>query len=182
MNLWLIDEKLSFHYYLASNLQFSQQSTVVSVCDGSGKKPDIIIYNNPSALVSEEQPFSSVTILEFKRPLRDNYTDEENPILQVYEYAQKLQSGKSLDRHGRPIQWRPGTPIYAYVLCDISTTLLAQIQDRDELKAMPDGQGFVGYHSKFGVWIEIIPFDKLVADAEKRNASLFDQLNIPRTI
>jgi hypothetical protein len=87
MNLWMIDEKLSFHYYLASNLQFSQQGDVVSIQGGSGKKPDIIIYNNPSALVSEEQPFSSVTILEFKRPLRNNYTDEENPILQVYEYV-----------------------------------------------------------------------------------------------
>ena len=98
----------------------------------------------------------------------------------MYEYAQKLKSGQALDRHGRPIPWRQGTPIFAYVLCDPTPALLKQINERDEIRAMPDGLGHVGYHSKYGVWIEIIPFDKLVADAEKSNASLFDQLNIPR--
>jgi hypothetical protein len=180
MNLWMIDEKLSFHYYLASNLQFSQQDGVISLPSGGGKKPDIIIYNNPSALVSEEEPFSSVTILEFKRPLRNDYTEEDNPIRQVYEYAQRLKSGRALDRHGRPIPFRPGTPIYAYVLCDPSATLTKQIEFMEELKPTPDGLGWVGYHSKFGVWIEVVTFAKLISDAEKRNASLFDQLNIPR--
>jgi hypothetical protein len=176
MNLWMIDEKLSYHYYLASNLPFSQQE---AVSIKSQKKPDAIIYNNPSMLVNDDQPFSSVTILEFKRPLRNDFTDEDNPITQVYEYAEKLKSGKAIDRHGRPIQIREHTPIYAYILCDPTPTLTTQARF-GHLKPTPDGLGYVGYNSEVGVWVEIITFEKVVSDAEKRNATLFDQLNIPR--
>jgi hypothetical protein len=43
--------------------------------------------------VDQAPPFSSVVLIEFKRPLRDDYTDEDNPITQVYEYAELINSG-----------------------------------------------------------------------------------------
>jgi hypothetical protein len=119
-----------------------------------------------------------VTILEFKRPLRNDYTDEENPITQVFEYALKLKAGKALTGDGRPIQIRQDTPIYAYILCDPSAKLDTQAKFA-QLKATPDQMGYFGYNPEVGVWVEIITFEKLVLDAEKRNAALFDQLNIP---
>jgi hypothetical protein len=176
MNLWMVDEKLSYHYYLASNLTFNQQEIVDLA---SGKKPDVIIYNNPAVLVNEAQPFSSVTILEFKRPLRNDYTDEDNPIAQVFEYTEKLKSGRALDRRGTPIQIRPDTPIYAYILCDPSLSLAKQARFYG-LQQSPDGLGYFGYNSEVGVWVEVVTFTKLISDAEKRNMALFDQLNIPR--
>jgi hypothetical protein len=176
MNLWMIDEKLSYHYYLASNLTFKQQAPV-SI--SGGKKPDITIYNNQSALVNEEQPFSSVTLLEFKRPLRNDYTEEENPIVQIFEYADKLRSGRALDRNERPISIRPHTPIYAYVLCDPAPSLEKYARYHG-LVPTPDGSGYFGYNGQVEVWVEVITFDKLIQDAEKRNMALFDQLNIPR--
>jgi hypothetical protein len=176
MNLWIIDEKLSYHYYLASNLTFKQQAPV-SI--SGGKKPDITIYHNQSALVNEEQPFSSVTILEFKRPQRDDYSEEDNPIVQVFEYADKLRSGRALDRNARPINIRPHTPIYAYILCDPAPSL-ERYARYHQLGPTPDGSGYFGYNPRVEVWVEVITFDKLIQDAEKRNMTLFDQLNIPR--
>jgi hypothetical protein len=69
MNLWLIDERLAFHNFLASDRPLS---TLPITSSDSGKEPDIIslsINDNP-VVVSEEKtaPFSSLTIIEMKRP------------------------------------------------------------------------------------------------------------------
>ena len=71
MNLWILDEKLAYHYYLASDLRFDMQD----VRFASAERADIVIFNGPAAFVNEPPPFSSVVLIEFKRPLRDDYTD-----------------------------------------------------------------------------------------------------------
>ncbi len=43
----------------------------------------------------------------------------------------------------------------------------------------PDGQGYVGFNQSVGAYVEIISFDKLIGDAKKRNAVLFEKLGIP---
>jgi uncharacterized protein YeaO (DUF488 family) len=175
MNLWILDEKLAYHYYLASDIPFEQQD-VHQV--PSKKRPDLIIFNGPSAFVSETPPFSSVVIIEFKRPARNDFTDEENPISQVYQYVELVRSGKATDRGGRPIQIRPDTPFYAYVLCDPTPSLKTQARFAG-LMPTADGLGYFGYNDQVGVWLEVTTFDKLVNDAERRNAALFEQLNMP---
>jgi hypothetical protein len=174
MNLWILDEKLAYHYYLASDIPFEQQDVQVP----SKKRPDLIIFNGPSAFVSETPPFSSVVIIEFKRPARNTFTDEENPISQVYQYVELVRSGKATDRGGRPIQIRPDTPFYAYVLCDPTPSLKTQARFAG-LMPTADGLGYFGYNDQVGVWLEVTTFDKLVNDAERRNAALFEQLNMP---
>lgn len=175
MNLWILDEKLTYHYYLASDIPFNQQDVNLP----SKQRADIIIFNGPSAFVSETPPFSSVVLIEFKRPLRDDYTDEDNPIAQVYRYAELIKSGKATDRGGRPIMIKTETPFYAYLVCDITPTLTRQAKFFS-LGPTPDGLGFFGYNRELGVYIEVMSFDKLVADAERRNAAHFEQLNLPR--
>ena len=107
INLWILDEKLTYHYYLASDIPFDRQDVRLPSKD----RADIIIFSGPSAFVNETPPFSSVVLIEFKRPLRDDYTDEENPIAQIYRYAELIKSGKATDRGGRPIVIKVDTPI-----------------------------------------------------------------------
>jgi hypothetical protein len=106
MNLWILDEKLAYHYYLASDLPLRP----------SKDRPDILIFNAPSAFVNDLPPFQSIVLIEFKRPLRNDYTDDENPIAQTYRYVTLIKSGNALDRAGRPIVVKPDTPFYAYVI------------------------------------------------------------------
>jgi hypothetical protein len=47
------------------------------------------------------------------------------------------------------------------------------------LYTTPDNMGFFGYNVEIGAYIEIIGFDKLLGDANKRNRILFDKLNLP---
>jgi hypothetical protein len=175
MNLWILDEKLAYHYYLASDIPFNQQEVNIE----SSARPDIIIFNRPIAFVDEAPPFSAVILVEFKRPARNDYADEENPIAQIFGYVETIKSGKARDHAGRPIAIKADTPIYSYILGDITPTLRRQASYAS-LKPTPDGLGFFGFNPEVGVWVEVISFDKLLADAEKRNSSLFDQLNIPK--
>ena len=176
MNLWILDERLTYHYYLASDIRFDMQDVRLPSKD----RADIIIFNGPAAFVNEAPPFSSVVLIEFKRPLRDDYTDEENPISQIYRYTELIKSGKATDRGGRPITIKTDTPIYAYLVCDLTPTLARQAKFAS-LAPTPDGLGFFGFNPQLGVLVEILSFDKLVTDAERRNAAHFDQLNLPRS-
>ena len=78
MNLWIIDERLSYHYYLASDKSFSQMKDAVEI--SSRDRPDIIIFNNPAAFVDSSAPFHSIVLIEFKRPARNDFDNVENPI------------------------------------------------------------------------------------------------------
>lgn len=176
MNLWVIDEKLAYHYYLASDVPFRQLKEDVMQID-SDDRADLLIFNSPSAFVNEGPPFSSVILIEFKRPARDDYDNEDNPITQVYNYVRLIKSGKAFDRAGTPINVPDHTPFYSYIVCDITSKLVQQSENAT-LTQSPDSLGYFGYNPKLRTYVEIISFDKLIGDAKKRNAFLFDQLGI----
>ncbi|CAN5537521.1 hypothetical protein BH11PLA2_BH11PLA2_16410 [soil metagenome] len=176
MNLWILDEKLAYHYYLASDKPL-EQVDVIEV--DSKDRPDILIFNRPIAFAESGPPFSAIVIVEFKRPARDDYTEKEkkNPITQVYDYIDKLKEGKAIDKRGRPISIPAHLPIYAYIVCDLTPSLHKQARDY-QLTKTPDSQGYFGYHRDHGAYIEIMSFDKLIADAQRRNKILFDKLGM----
>lgn len=178
MNLWIIDEKLAYHYYLASDIRLKDQPVIQSDSEDRG---DIVIFNGPAAFVNDAPPFSSVVLIEFKRPGRNDYSDSENPIAQIYRYVTRIKDGKAVDRQGRPINIKKDTPFYAYIISDITPKLREQAAFA-KLIPSPDALGFVGYNDQVGVYVELLSFDKLVGDAERRNASLFEQLNIPANL
>jgi anti-sigma regulatory factor (Ser/Thr protein kinase) len=175
-NLWIIDEKLAYHKYLASDQPFH---TLTPVAIESDERPDIIIFNSPFAFVEDSMPFSSVIIIEFKRPMRQNYSPEDNPFEQVYGYIRKVQEGNATDKRGRLISVTSNTPFYTYILCDLTHKMKRFAENQDFTEA-PDKMGYFKYHSQLKSYIEIISYDKLLEDAKKRNRVLFDKLNLLR--
>ncbi len=174
MNLWVLDERLVYHHYLASDIQLRR---LTSIDSASADRPDIVIFHGPAAFVESAPPFNSVTIVEFKRPVRDDYSDDDNPISQVYSYIDTIREGKATDRKGRPINIPDRTPFFAYIVCDITMTLRRQAKTAG-LRQTSDGAGYFGYNENYGVYVEIVSFEKLLGDAKKRNAVLFDKLGL----
>lgn len=176
MNLWILDEKLAYHYYLASDKQLDQ---VDAIDVDSKDRPDILIFDRPFAFAESGPPFSAIVIVEFKRPARDDYSERDNksPIVQVYEYISLLKDGKAKDRRGRPITIPVNLPIYAYIVCDLTPSLQKQASNY-QLTKTPDSLGYFGYHREHGAYIEIVSFDKLIEDAKRRNKILFDKLGL----
>lgn len=182
-NLWLIDERLAYHAFLASDKQLR---TVQPLDSTSQKEPDIIVFNAYDKACafapSGDPPYPSIVIVEFKRPMRNNYDEEENPFVQVREYITDIRDGKAKTPDGRVIPFTKGTPFYCFIVCDITPRLETQALYDFELTKTPDGMGFFGYKKHLDAYVEVISYDKMVMDAKKRNAVFFDKLGLPSRI
>jgi len=170
-SLWIIDEKLTFHKFLASDQSLAKNEVVSS---DSTLRPDILLFNLPH---ENTAPYSSVVIVEFKRPMRDDYRKDDNPIKQVYDYIKRIKKDAELDKEGRPITLHHNAPFYCYIICDLTQTMRTIAIDESFVEA-PDRSGYFYYHPNHKAYIEIISFDKLVGDSEKRNKALFEKLHL----
>lgn len=173
-NLWVIDERLAFHKYLASDKLLQQISEIETI---SSDRPDLIIFNRPFVFSDNEKPYSSIVLVEFKRPMRDDYADDDNPITQINRYAREIISGEVKDKYGRPFDFRDKTPIYSYIVCDLTKKLRMFATDVG-YKPMPDNDGYFSFNENYSMYIEIISFDKLIKDSKQRNKALFEKLNL----
>lgn len=174
-NLWVIDERLAFHDYLASDKSFK---SIERTDSQSLKRTDLLIFNKAHVLNEDSKPYSSIVIVEFKRPMRDDYSAEENPITQVNGYAREIIENNVLDKDGRPFDIREGTPLYAYIISDLTPKLHQFAKDQGFTK-LPDGDGYFNFNTNYKLYIEVISFDKLIQDSKKRNKILFNKLNLP---
>ena len=172
-NLWLIDEKLSYHYYLASDKKISSMLPIQS---NSMNEPDIAIFDSPFAFTDEDQqPFRNITIIEFKRPGRENYNEKENPIQQVIDYMDDIINGKIKTKDGLFISGNDTVRFFCYILCDVNDKIKKYAKQKD-FKPTPDGLGYYYYLSNYNAYIEIMPYNKMIQDSKKRNKILFDKL------
>lgn len=150
-NLWLLDERLSYHAYLSSDVRFSSQAGPVVVDDES--RPDLLIYNTPHSFTSDPSEIGSVIIVEFKRPERSNYRanafgeedDDKNPIDQVTKYVRRIRAGTVRGADGATIEGvSEETPFYCYIVATLNQKLIDEATGRGFLRA-PDGLGYFFY-------------------------------------
>ena len=171
-NLWLIDERLSYCDYISSDIPFDNNP--------KEERTDILMLDMPVA-VSDEQntgrEYETIIILELKRPMRDDYTLSENPITQMLDYVDRLSSNTVTDKYKRPIKVGENTQFYLYAVCDL-TLKLRKVAETHDFKETPDKMGMYKYHDKKRAYMEILSFDKLIGDAEKRNRILFEKLGV----
>lgn len=173
-NLWILDEKLSYHKYLASDKKFKKIKGMKSESDD---RPDLIIFNKPFAFANDDKPYESIVLIEFKRPMRDDYTDAENPIAQINKYAREIIDGTAKDKNNREFDYRPNTPIYAYIICDLTKKLKGFATDA-AYKLLPSGDGYFSFNENYNMYVEIMSFDKILNDSKERNRVLFEKLNL----
>ena len=173
-NLWVLDERLSYHKYLASDLELRQ---IQALDTNNRQRPDLVIFNCPIAYSEDDYPYGSVVIVEFKRPERDDYSEKRNPISQVLNYVERIRNGQAKNANGRRIPVKDERQFFCHIIADITPTL-RKLLLRDDFRATVDGLGFYKYHTQYQAYCEVIPYDKLLRDAERRNRILFEKLNI----
>jgi len=183
MNLWLVDERLAFHDYLASDIPLSANPTTGNI---ETKEPDLAglnVYDNP-LLTTEgtKLPLASITIIELKRPMRNDAKPggEKDPLEQSLGYLERIRNGEVKTYSGRLIPNSSDIPGYCYVICDITPS----IEKRCKMMALQitsDKMGYFGYNENYKAYIEVISFDRLVNMAKERNRAFFDALGLPST-
>ena len=182
-NLWLVDERLAFHHFLASDLPLTSNPTTSST---STKEPDIAsirVFENPLLMGEGAPQQASITVIEIKRPMREGYQAGEDgakdPILQSLGYLRRLREGASTV-NGRPIPNAAKIPGFVYVLADLTNSLIGCCKVH-QLQVTADGMGYFGYQrdESFNAFIQVISFDGLVKSAKERNRAFFDTLGLP---
>lgn len=171
-NLWLIDEKLSYCSFISSDIPFDN--------DYKQERSDILVLDNPVAVSNDKNDgtvFDTIIIFELKRPMRNDYTDSENPITQLYDYVRKIRSGDAKDKYHRPIKVSPATKYYLYAVCDV-TSKMERFIEQYGFTQTPDLLGYYGFNKSYNAYFEVLSYDKILNDAKKRNQVLFDKLGI----
>ena len=180
-NLWLVDERLAFHNYLASDKTINSMPITDSK---SNKEPDILglnVYDNPLLVNDGDSlPLGTITVVEIKRPMRNDAKagEEKDPIEQALNYLNRVREGNAVTAAGRPIPDSKHIPGFCYVICDITPTIKERCDFLD-LRITSDKMGYFGHHKRYNSYIEVISFDRLSNMARERNKAFFDKLGLP---
>lgn len=172
MNLWIVDERLAYHRFLASDKTIKSLPDVESK---STKEVDIAVFDRAFAYSEDEAPLNTITIVEFKKP--DNTKD--NPLSQMGGYIDEIVSGRKKRGNGLSFGDCSRTCFRCYAICDMTPKMERVCKDAG-MRPTPDGMGYYGYQPARNAYFEAISYNKLLSDAKKRNQILFDKLFSPR--
>lgn len=171
-NLWIIDERLNFSHYLASDIPLDGPRT---------ERPDILIFDKRISFRGDNEPSNPVTIFEFKRPHRVDFVNpssNEDPIEQTIRYVNNIKEGKYTTHKGREIQIGDNTPFYGFVVCELTAKVKKWLEKVKDFKALPDGMGYFKTHGSLNLYIEVLSWEKVLKDATMRNKIFFKKLGI----
>ncbi|MBI5461034.1 MAG: ATP-binding protein, partial [Gammaproteobacteria bacterium] len=171
-NMWVIDERLCYHTLLTSDKKLK---SIDGLQGTSGREPDVcsFFYDTPIGVREPEDSTGAIVIIEFKRPGRNDY--KTDPAQQIIQRFVEINQSKASDIDGRPIN-PTGIRYFGYLVADLTPTLKFQM----EMNYHPsiDGEGYFKTLPGGNGYIEIVSYDKLITDAERRNRILFERLGL----
>ncbi|MBW7964143.1 ATP-binding protein [Bradyrhizobium sp. BR 10261] len=171
-NLWILDERLNFTEYVASDKPLDERN---------GDRTDLSIFGKRVAFRGDNEASNPITIFEFKKPQRHDFVNpssDEDPIEQIVRYVNDIRDGKYKTPYGRDILVSLNTPFYGYVVCDFPQKVKNWLEREKDFTVMPDGLGYFRWYGNIKLYIEVLSWTKVQRDAEMRNKVFFHKLGI----
>ena len=171
-NLWILDERLNFTEYVASDLPIDGART---------DRSDVTIFNRRIAFRGDNQPSNPITIFEFKKPQRHDFANpssDDDPVQQIIRYVNQMREGRFKTPKGRDILVSDNTTFYGYVVCDLPKKVAEWLLYEKNFTVMPDAMGYFQWFSNIRLYMEVLSWTKVLADAEMRNKVFFHKLGI----
>ncbi|WP_412057122.1 ATP-binding protein [Bartonella sp. DGB2] len=168
-DLWIIDERLTFTSYFASDESFKN----ITGEKGNLKRPDLFLYDHVYGLSEEDDnPLKRVMLVEFKRPGFASYKDDKMPMDQVTDYIAALQDKKIKKFDGSDIRLADDCVFYCYIIADI----LGKLEERARyMSTTANGRGRIQILTNEARGsIEIIQWADLLNDARLRNRAFIE--------
>lgn len=175
MNLWLIDDRLAYHHFLASDKKINTIPVLEIDVD---KRMDLAVFDAALSYTADPDNINSITIVELKRPQRDDR--DNDPVLQVLKYVRDIKAGKIKKANGRDFGDVNRVSFYCYVIGDLTQSMRDSAESRG-LTETQDNAGYFGYNPTYGAYVEVISYNKVIKDAKQRNRALFDKLFEPKS-
>lgn len=173
-NLWVIDDRLAFYSYFNSDKRLEVQSTSKSY-----RRPDITFFDLGMGF-DKEASREPITIIEFKRPKRDDYTMADNPFLQVQRYVAELRNAGVATRYdGRFIRTiESNTPFLCQIIADDTDSLRGVMEHLGGFYRKAGSQSYYRWDENFRAFMEVTSYSDLLSDAKARHAAFFEKLGI----
>jgi hypothetical protein len=172
-NLWLLDDRLAFYSHFASDMRFKAYTD-----DSSLDRPDIAFFYDNCFAWQERDAGNTVVLVEFKRPGRETYNGDDNPLRQVINYIERFQIANLRDVKGKIVSARlKDAAFHCYIVADLTPKLMAAFKGHS-FHPTPDGEGLVGFIRNPDAFIEVVSYQKMLSDARMRNAIFFQKLGI----
>jgi hypothetical protein len=163
-DLWVIDERLAFAKYFASDVPVAQL-----VADStSNERPDIVLFDRLHGLgLEDDEPLTRAMLIEFKKPGRREYDERYSPMNQISRYLKDLVGGQIEKFNGDRIRVADDCIFHCFVVADIVGTLDIHTSS---WRTTANGRGrWIELSGKFRGAIEIIEWKDLIKDARLRN-------------
>jgi len=171
-NLWLIDDALAFLPYVSSD------RTMHGGRRKQGDKVSDLAFFDES-LVLGDNDGTTITIVEFKKPSRNDYrfgNDKNDPVLQVINtLEQATRAGGISKTDGTHFAFEGVVRRFAYIIADITSTLDTVLRKHD-FKNDWNPKIFFRYRDNEEIFIQAMGYDTLVENAKKRNQAFFSVL------
>jgi hypothetical protein len=175
--LWILDERLESHGYLASDKPMDGRK---------GDRPDLLIaLDRPGAFASgpssKAKGYERIVLVEFKRALTDLTTapTDDLPHRQMMRYALQITQGKAKHLHSlRAIQVSTDVRFYLYAVCELSKPMLERLERDEQFTLSPAGDGAFAVKNNGRYYLEYISLPKLLEDAKARNQAFFQKLGL----
>lgn len=143
--------------------------------DDKLKRPDLYAYAYATVEPDKSRPpYNSLDVFEFKRPMRDDYSDNENPYNQIKNYLEIIRRNEATTDDGRSFSVVEGGLIYCHIICDF-TPKLRDILRKDDFEQVGNEDWYVRFHKSYTAMIEVKSFNFILETAIKRNQILFDK-------
>lgn len=171
-NLWLIDDALAFMPYVSSD------RTLHGERRRQGDKITDIAFFDDSLILGDEDG-TTITIVEFKKPSRDDYAFgklQSDPVLQVIETLEQATAAGGIKRtDGSHMSFSGVVRRFAFIVADITPTFVKLLK-RHDFKNDWNPKIYVKYRDNEKIFVQAFGYETLVENAKKRNQAFFSVL------
>ena len=149
---------------------------------GKGRKKgdkiaDLAFFDD--SLVLGDNDGTTITIIEFKRPSRDDYRFgdvKHDPVMQVIETLKDATAAGGIARtDGSHFAFRGVVRRFGYIVADLKPSLVHVLRNHD-FKNDWNPDIYVRYRDNEQIFIQAMGYDTLIAHAKKRNQAFFSVL------
>lgn len=163
-DLWIIDERLAFARYFASDVPFTQ----IIEESRNAERPDLLIFDRLHGLgIKGEDPLERVMLVELKHSDRTDYDEKYLPGNQIIRYLHELSGGTITAYNGQNIRISKDCVFHCFVVADIVGKLDIHTSGWE---TTANGRGkWMALKGKYRGSIEIIEWKDLIKDARLRS-------------
>jgi histidine kinase/DNA gyrase B/HSP90-like ATPase len=173
-NLWLIDERLTFHEHIFSDISIRRISGGSSE---DASRPDLAIFETGiAAFADDHRPPTQLVLVELKRPGREN-ASRDDPVRRTLSYVRAIREGKARTEGGAQIDVADNALVTVYILADWTPDFRSYLKSED-FTSMPGDVARHRFHREENIIFIALSFSGLIQSARRRNNIFFKKLGI----